>query len=124
MAYAGFIALLCLLIPEYLVKIFNSDPAIVSTGRVVLYWAALFQAFDAVQFISDGALRGAGDTRVPMLMVLGAAWLMFLPLAYIFGTVLDQGVIGAWAGATIYIMVIGILMFLRLKTDRWRRISI
>lgn len=124
MAYAGFIALLCLLIPEYLVKIFNSDPVIVSTGRVVLYWAALFQAFDAVQFISDGALRGAGDTRVPMLMVLGAAWLMFLPLAYIFGTVLDQGVIGAWAGATIYIMVIGILMFLRLKTDRWRRISI
>jgi Na+-driven multidrug efflux pump len=59
-----------------------------------------------------------------MLMVLGAAWLLFLPLAYIFGTVLDRGVVGAWAGATMYIMVLGIMMFLRLKTDRWRRISL
>jgi putative MATE family efflux protein len=122
--YAGFIAALCVTIPVQLVKIFNSDPSVVELGRVVLYWAALFQAFDAVQFISDGALRGAGDTRVPMLIVLGTAWFLFLPLAYVFGTVLDKGVVGAWAGATLYIMVVGTAMFLRLKAERWRRIEI
>jgi MATE family multidrug resistance protein len=122
--YAGFIALLCLTVPEQLVRIFNSDPMIVHLGRRVLYWAALFQAFDAVQFIASGALRGAGDTRAPMYIVLGAAWLMFLPLAYVFGTVLERGVVGAWAGATLYITAIGIMMFLRLKTERWRRIRI
>jgi putative MATE family efflux protein len=122
--YAGFIAALCLTIPVQLVRIFNSDPVVVELGRVVLYWAALFQAFDAVQFISDGALRGAGDTRVPMLIVVGAAWFVFLPLAYVFGTVLDQGVVGAWAGATLYIMAVGIAMYMRLKTERWRRIEI
>ena len=122
--YTGFIAVLCVTIPEQLVRIFNSDPVVVRLGSAVLYWAALFQAFDAVQFISDGALRGAGDTRVPMLIVLGAAWLLFLPLAYIFGTVLDKGVVGAWAGATIYIVVIGIAMFVRLKTGRWKRVQI
>jgi len=122
--YAGFIALLCLSIPENLVRIFNSDPMVVMLGRQVLYWAALFQAFDAVQFISSGALRGAGDTRAPMYIVLGAAWFMFLPLAYAFGTVLDMGVVGAWAGATLYIVLVGVLMFLRLKTERWRRARI
>ena len=122
--YAGFIALLCLTVPEHLVRIFNSDPTVVLLGRRVLYWAALFQAFDAVQFISSGALRGAGDTRVPMYIVLGAAWLMFLPLAYVFGTVLERGVVGAWAGATLYITATGVMMFLRLKTERWRRIRI
>ena len=90
----------------------------------MLYWAALFQAFDAVQFISSGALRGAGDTRAPMYIVLSAAWFMFLPLAFVFGTVLDMGVVGAWAGATLYIVVVGILMFLRLKTERWRKTRI
>jgi MATE family multidrug resistance protein len=124
LVYAGFIAALCLAIPEQLVRIFNGDPLVVELGRPVLYWAALFQAFDAIQFISDGALRGAGDTRVPMLIVVGAAWLVFLPLAYAFGTVLDQGVVGAWAGATLYIVVIGIAMFARLKTGRWRRVRI
>jgi putative MATE family efflux protein len=122
--YAGFIALLCLTIPVQLVKIFNSAPLVVELGRGVLYWAALFQVFDAVQFISSGALRGAGDTRVPMWIVLGAAWFLFLPLAYVFGTVLAGGVVGAWAGATLYIVVIGIMMFLRLKTGRWRRARI
>jgi len=120
MFYAGFIAVLCLTIPVQLVKIFNADPVVVELGRVVLYWAALFQAFDAVQFISDGALRGAGDTRVPMLIVVGAAWFVFLPLAYLFGTVWDKGVVGAWAGATLYIMAVGIAMFFRLKRERWR----
>jgi len=122
--YAGFIAVLCLTIPVQLVKIFNSDPEVVELGRLVLYWAALFQAFDAVQFISDGALRGAGDTKAPMLIVVGAAWLLFLPLAYIFGTVLDKGVVGAWAGATLYIIVVGGLMFARLRTGHWREIQI
>jgi len=122
--YAGIIAVMCLTIPEQLVRIFNSDPVVVEIGRSVLYWAALFQAFDAVQFISDGALRGAGDTKYPMLIVLGAAWFLFLPLAYLFGTVLDRGVLGAWTGATLYIVVIGVAMFARLKTGRWRRVSI
>jgi MATE family multidrug resistance protein len=122
--YAGFIAVLCLSIPEQLIRIFNSDTTVIEIGRPVLYWAALFQAFDAVQFISDGALRGAGDTKYPMLIVLGAAWFLFLPLAYLFGTVLERGVLGAWMGATLYIMVIGVAMFARLKTGRWRRVSI
>lgn len=122
--YTGFIALLCVSIPEALVRIFNDDPAVVSFGRPLLYLAAVFQIFDAIQFISDGALRGAGDTRVPMLFILGGAWFIFIPLAYVFGTVLDRGVVGAWTGASLYIVVIGALMFLRLKTERWREIRI
>jgi MATE family multidrug resistance protein len=122
--YTGFIAVLCLSIPEQLIRIFNSDSTVVEIGIPVLYCAAVFQAFDAVQFISDGALRGAGDTKYPMLIVLGAAWFMFLPLAYVFGSVLDRGVLGAWTGATLYIVVVGIAMFARLKTGRWQRVRI
>lgn len=122
--YAGFIALLCLAIPEALVRIFNADPTVVSLGRKLLVWCALFQIFDAVQFIADGALRGAGDTRVPMVIVVGGAWFVFIPLAYVFGSVLDGGVVGAWAGATLYVVVISVLMFLRLQREKWRELTI
>jgi MATE family multidrug resistance protein len=122
--YAGFIAALCLSIPEALVRMFNADPVVVLLGRKLLIWCAFFQIFDAVQFISDGALRGAGDTRVPMLIIVGGAWLVFLPLAYLFGTVLGGGVVGAWAGATLYVVFISVLMFLRLQRERWRELSI
>jgi MATE family multidrug resistance protein len=122
--YAGFIAVLCLTIPEALVRIFNDDPEVIALGRALLVWCAFFQIFDAVQFISDGGLRGAGDTRVPMFIIVGGAWFVFLPLAYVFGSVLEYGVVGAWAGATIYVVVIAGLMFLRLQRERWRSLSI
>jgi len=122
--YAGFIALLCLTVPETLVRLFNSDETVVALGRKLLLWAAFFQVFDAVQFISDGGLRGAGDTRVPMLIVVGGAWFVFLPLAYVFGSVLDGGVVGAWLGATLYVVVIGVLMFRRLHREGWRGATI
>jgi MATE family multidrug resistance protein len=122
--YAGGIALLCLIVPGELVRIFNTDPEVIALGRRLLLWCAFFQIFDAVQFISDGALRGAGDTRVPMMIVVGGAWLVFLPLAWLFGSGLDGGVVGAWGGATLYVVFISVLMFLRLERDRWRGMTL
>ena len=124
LCYAGFIALLCLVLPDQLARLFNSEADVVTLARKLLVWCAFFQIFDAVQFISDGALRGAGDTRVPMLIIVGGAWFVFLPLAWVFGSVLDRGVVGAWAGATVYVVFIAVLMFLRLQRERWKELSI
>jgi len=41
--------------------------------------------------IFAGALRGAGDTRVPMVITAGAIWLIRLPLAYVLGVMLGWG---------------------------------
>jgi MATE family multidrug resistance protein len=118
------IALMYVLFAEPLVRIFNGDPLVVSFGVRIIFLAALFQFFDAIQMIASGALRGAGDTTVPMLLTVGCAYVLFLPLAYVFGTALHGGVVGAWAGATLYILVLGVAMFLRLHRGRWMSIEI
>jgi putative MATE family efflux protein len=120
----GFVALCYLLFSESLVRLFNDDPIVVSLGKRIILLAALFQLFDGVQIVVSGALRGAGDTKVPMLLALGGGWFLFLPLAYVFGSLLHGGVVGAWTGATIYVVFLGAGMFLRLKTDRWKRIKL
>ena len=117
--YAGFIAVLYLAIPGPLIRIFNSDAMVLYYGKRIILFAALFQIFDTIQMIASGALRGAGDTRTPMLMAVGSGWLIFLPLAYLFGTVAGGGVIGAWGGATVYVVVLGVAMLLRLKLGGW-----
>ena len=88
--YSGFIALLSFAVPGTLIRIFNSDPMVVSYGKRLIMLAALFQVFDAMQMIASGALRGAGDTKTPMLMAVGASWFVFLPLAFLFGTLLGR----------------------------------
>jgi putative MATE family efflux protein len=122
--YTGFIALMYVLLPGPLVRIFNSDPLVVFYGKRIILLAALFQLFDGVQIIASGSLRGAGDTKVPMMFALGGGWFLFLPLAFVFGTVLGGGVVGAWGGSTLYALFLGIAMFVRLKTDRWRGIKL
>jgi MATE family multidrug resistance protein len=124
LVYAGVVGAVYVAVPGLLVRVFNDDPLVLSYGKRLIYLAAAFQVFDATQMITSGALRGAGDTRFPMILALGGGWLVFLPAAYLFGTVLAGGVVGAWVGATLYVLVLAGAVLLRLKTDRWKRIRI
>jgi MATE family multidrug resistance protein len=124
LVYAGFIALLLVTLPGPLFRLFNSDPGVLAFARPLLLLAAVFQVFDALQFMCAGGLRGAGDTTIPAVIIICGAWFVFIPAAYLLGTVLDRGVVGAWAGATGYIAVVGMLMFGRLRAGRWRQIQL
>jgi MATE family multidrug resistance protein len=122
--FAGILGLTYILLSENLVRVFNDDPTVVWYGKRLILLAAVFQFFDALQMVTGGALRGAGDTRFPMMLALGGGWLLFLPLAYVCGTLLEGGVVGAWIGGVVYVIILGVGMFIRLRTDRWQRIKI
>jgi MATE family multidrug resistance protein len=124
MVYSGSIAAICLIFPEPLIRLFNDDATVIALGKRTMLWAVLFQIFDSIQMVSAGALRGAGDTKVPMQITIGGAWLLFLPLAYLFGSVLSGGVVWAWAGGACYAIFLGVTMLWRLKRERWKEIQI
>ena len=73
---------------------------------------------------SSGGLRGAGDTRWTMVVGVSYAWLLFVPLALTFGYTLEMGVVGAWIGATIYIIIFGLTLFWRFWSKKWMNIKI
>lgn len=122
--FAGALAITYVSIPESLVRMFNGDPNVVRLGTMIMPLAAFFQFCDATQIVAGGALRGAGDTRFPMMLALGGGWLLFLPLAYVFGTVLGGELLGAWIGGAIYVVILAGGMLLRLRSDRWRNIKL
>lgn len=95
-----------LLMPETLVGAFidPEDPqrdAILLTGAHLLAVAALFQLFDGAQAIGLGVLRGAQDTRVPMIMAALAYWGLGVPASYGLGFVAGWGGIGVWLGLVV-----------------------
>jgi MATE family multidrug resistance protein len=118
------VAVLFVSIPASLLRIFTDDPAVMTLGRPLLLLGALFQICDAVVIISEGSLRGAGDTRIPFLMQTCFGWLLFLPLGYGFGVTLGYGLTGAWAGGTISIAVLAVLLVRRFNSGAWERIQI
>lgn len=124
MVYAGLVALLFLAIPRQLVMMISQDPEVVSLGGRILRVAAIFLLFDSMGIASNGCLRGAGDTRWAMFIGVGFAWFIFVPLAYLGAIVLKGGAVGAWAGATGYIIALGLAYFIRFRTGKWKNIKI
>jgi MATE family multidrug resistance protein len=100
-------ALFFLLTPAPLLRLFTDDPQVISVGISLLAVAALFQVFDGVQVVATGALRGAGDTRNPMLWNLCGHWLLGLPVGYTLCFVVGWGAVGLWLGLSTGLMAIG-----------------
>lgn len=105
-------------------RAFNPDPAVIALARKLFWIAAAFQMFDAMGMVSTGILRGAGDTRWPMLISVGFSWLVFLPLIWLLGHRLGWGVIGSWLGATVYIVGLGLTLLARVGAGRWKGYSV
>ncbi len=103
-------ALSFLLVPKYIVRIYTPDAAVIKTGVALLAVAAFFQLFDGLQTVATGALRGAGDTRTPMLCHLLAYWLLGLPLGYFLCFRLGWGAPGLWIGLCIGLILIGLVL--------------
>jgi MATE family multidrug resistance protein len=121
---SGGIALLFVAIPGPLLRIFTDDPAVVTLGRPLLAIGALFQIFDFLSIVTEGALRGAGDTRWPFAVETALAWGFFVPLAYVLGVVLEGGLTGAWTGGLVYSCALAPLLVRRFRSGAWMRIAI
>src|ERR1700737_876708 len=63
----------------------GADPqaaAVIARACTLLWIAAGYQLFDGLNISSRANLRGAGDVRLPAVMVLALSWLVFIPLAH------------------------------------------
>ena len=123
-ALATGIAVLFVLAPEALLSMYTSDAEVLRLGRPLLALGAAFQLFDAVQIVAGGALRGAGDTRWPFLVQTGLAWLLRLPLAWLFAVTLGGGVVGAWYAEFVFICALAAALMWRFRAGVWKAMEI
>lgn len=68
---------------NHIVALYTRDQAVIAVAVHLFQFAAFFQLFDVLQTIAISSLRGYQDTRVPMLCIFIAFWLIGLPLGYV-----------------------------------------
>jgi Na+-driven multidrug efflux pump len=114
----------------------HEQRVIIQAGIPVLRLVAFAMPPLACIIVFTGALRGAGDTRLPMLV----SWIGFLviriPLAYFLmypsvelgplGTIhgLEMGLYGAWLAMFADLLIRGGLFFIRFAGGRWQKVKV
>lgn len=109
-----------ILFPETLLKVFvsPSEPnleALLIRGTTLLYIAAAFQFFDAMQVMGTGLLRGLQDTKIPMYFATLSYWVIGVGSGYVLGFVLNWDAVGVWFGLTLGLAAATVLMLGRFR---------
>ena len=101
LGFAVLSATIFLILPEHLVRLFletdaPSLDAVIGHAVPMLYMAAAFQVFDALQVASGSNLRGLQDTKIPMIIATLSYWIIGMGSAYMLAFPLGFGGAGVW----------------------------
>lgn len=77
-----------------LMKMFTTDPNVIAIGEKYLIIVSSFYLLFSTLFTTNGVLRGAGDTLIPMFITLFSLWIIRIPGAYFLSS--EIGETGIW----------------------------
>jgi MATE family multidrug resistance protein len=118
-AVMGTMGLLAVLLPNVLLGLFVADPHVLDAGAVAMRLSILTLPASAIAFVFNGALRGAGDTRFPVIVRASGTWGIRVPLALRIIPLLALP--GARLAMALDFSVQAGLSYWRFRSGKWRR---
>lgn len=107
-----------------LVSLYNTDPDVLRMGAMIMVVVALMQPIQCSQFVTAGALRGAGDTRATAIISLITVLALRPTIAWLAVNVLDFGILGAWGAMFIDQVIRSLLVISRYNSGKWKKIKV
>jgi len=128
-AYAGVLSALFFFAPEFFTGLFLGagapyGPEITRLAAPLIKIVAFFILADCVYLLFGDAIRGAGDTKAHMIIMIFCAWVVMAPGAYYIIYVLKKGLVAVWLWLTFYAALTAVLMLGRFLQGKWRKIDI
>jgi len=95
-----------------------------ATATVLLRFVAVYSIFDMMNVIFAAGLRGAGDTRYPLVLTVVLSWGAMLVPGYLACVVWGGGVYVAWSAASAYVFLLGLFMMRRFRLGGWKSLRV
>lgn len=109
--------LLMFLLSPAIFTVLTPDPEVQLLGVRVLRIEAFAEPLFAAAIVTAGALRGAGDTKLPSMMNLISMWGIRIPAAAFLAPRL--GLYGVWIAMCGELCIRGTLFLIRLFREKW-----
>jgi multidrug resistance protein, MATE family len=127
--WMGAVALVCLAVPQVLLRLFMPDNVteslqFLALAVVMLRVSMAWQLFDAIAMALSEALRAAGDTLFPLVARLTIAWLIFVPGAYLSVRVFHLGAVTATLWLVAYLVLLAAALVWRFQRGHWQTLGL
>jgi multidrug resistance protein, MATE family len=104
---------------EPLMQFMHKSPDVQEIGTPALRLMGFFQIPLIASIVYVSGLRGAGDTRFPLMMTIFTTVFVRLPLAWVGGVYFEGGLFGAWIGMCADMLIRGLIASWRFHSQRW-----
>jgi putative MATE family efflux protein len=104
--------------------VMTTEPEVRAIGIPALRFLSWYQIPLAVMVVYVYAIRGAGDTRAVMFINVAGVLVIRLPVAYFLGIICSGGLIGAWAGMCLDVVLRMIAAMLYYRRGHWARTAV
>ncbi|MFN3167502.1 MAG: MATE family efflux transporter [Phycisphaeraceae bacterium] len=118
------LGLVFIAVPDALVHILTDIDVFLETSPDLVRLCGFVQFFFGSALVLQGAMRGTGDTRVPAILSNSLTWGVRLPLAFLFGWVLDLGLYGIWIALCAELTLRGCVFIVRYLGDGWLKVEV
>ena len=110
--------------PDPWVRLVTDQPELLELSPPLVRICGWVQFGFGSSIILGAAMRGAGDTRTPMLLTNALTWGVRLPACIYFGWWLGWGLTGVWYGLCGELALRGVLFIAFFFRGRWERVEV
>jgi putative MATE family efflux protein len=119
MVVVGTCALLGLVAPDLLLKIFLHEEHTIALARLPLRLLGATMAIETLGSVLMNALLGAGASKTVMSVSISLQWGIFLPVAFVIGPVMGFGMSAVWAAQVGYRCLQGLIFASIWRSGKW-----
>jgi len=81
--FSVIITIVAIFFGSEIMSLFSQKPEVISTGHSYLVIVCSFYIVFSTMITTQGLIRGAGDTLIPMFITLFSLWILRIPISYV-----------------------------------------
>jgi putative MATE family efflux protein len=113
------VTVIAVLFGSSLMSMFTNDAGVILIGRNYLMIVSAFYIVFSAMMVSNGVMRGAGDTLIPMFITLFSLWILRIPISYFLSKYMGPD--GIWWSIPVAWAAGFTCSFLYYLSGRWKR---
>ena len=104
---------------EQICRVMHDSPAVQQIGTPAIKLLGFFQIPFCLLIVMMFTLRGVGATRLTLIISIIGLYLFRIPFAYFFGVYMEMGLVGAWIGMGMDVVIRCLWVSIVMIKGRW-----